>query len=111
MLNIETCEELQNLKQQSEALLVLYGGSECNVCHAIKPMLIDQISEHYPKMQMAYIDCHKTTEVCSQEGIFSLPVVQVYFTGQKFIEEVRSFSLQKLRDDIQRPYQMLFSEA
>ncbi|BBP46231.1 thiol reductase thioredoxin [Thiosulfatimonas sediminis] len=111
MKDVITLEELQSLQYEAEALLVLYGGSECNVCHVIKPQIIEQISARYPKMQMVYVDCHKTTEICSQNGIFSLPVVQIYFTGQKFIEEVRSFSIGKLMNDIQRPYGMLFNEV
>jgi hypothetical protein len=39
------------------------------------------------------IDCEQLQEICAQHGVFSLPVVQVFFMGQKFIEEVRGFSL------------------
>ncbi|MBN2646546.1 MAG: thioredoxin family protein [Thiotrichales bacterium] len=105
---IETADALAQAKQQHEALLLLFGGSECHVCSVIKPQLIEKVGLRYPKMQLAYIDCHRCTEVCAQQQIFSLPVVQVYFTGQKFIEVGRSFSLQKLLDDMDRPYQMLF---
>jgi thioredoxin-like negative regulator of GroEL len=40
-----------------------------------------------------YIDCEQLQEICAQRGVFSLPVVQVFFMGQKFIEEMRGFSL------------------
>jgi thioredoxin-like negative regulator of GroEL len=39
------------------------------------------------------IDCEQLQEICAQHGVFSLPVVQVFFMGQKFIEEMRGFSL------------------
>ena len=48
------------------------------------------------------------TDICAQEGVFTLPTLQVFFTGQRFIEEVRSFSLQKVMQEIERPYQLLF---
>ncbi len=108
MKNITTIEELEQIKKSNDAVLVLFGGKNCNVCHVIKPQLIDLVTSNYPKIAMVYVDCHETTEVCSQQGIFSLPVVQVFFTGQKFIEEVRTFSLQKLIDDIARPYSLAF---
>lgn len=111
MQTVTSLQELDELKQTSEALLVLFGGTTCGVCDSIKPKLIEMISETYPKMQQVYVNCHETAEICSQNSIFSLPVVQVYFTGQKFIEEVRSFSLQALVNEIQRPYGMLFSEV
>lgn len=111
MQTVTTLDEFNQMKQTSEALLVLFGGTTCGVCDAIKPKLIEAISKTYPKMQQIYVNCHEITEICSQNSVFSLPVVQVYFTGQKFIEEVRSFSLQALLEDIERPYRMLFSEV
>ncbi len=111
MQTISSLDELDQFKQTSEALLVLFGGTNCGVCHSIKPKLEAMVAEQFPKMQQVYVNCHETTDICSQNSIFSLPVVQVYFTGQKFIEEVRSFSLGALVNDIQRPYELLFSEV
>ena len=111
MENIETLDRLNELKYEQEVLLVLFGGKDCNVCHSIKPKLIELVEASYPKVKMVYVDCHVVTDICSQNSIFTLPTLQVYFTGQKFIEEVRSFSLQKVIQDMQRPYRMLFAEA
>jgi len=108
MQEITSLEILQNLKRTENALLVLFGGRECNVCHAIKPKLIELIEVRYPKIKMVYVDCHEVTDICAQEGVFTLPTLQVFFTGQRFIEEVRSFSLQKVMQEIERPYQLLF---
>jgi len=110
MQNIETLEELESLKQSQDALLILFGGKDCNVCHSIKPKLIDLMAENYPKVMLVYVDCHVVTDVCSQNGVFTLPTLQVFFTGQRFIEEVRSFSLHKVMQDIERPYSMVFSD-
>lgn len=110
MQEIESLEVLEGLKQSEDGLLILFGGKECNVCHSIKPKLIELMQAHYPKIKMVYVDCHVVTDVCSQNGVFTLPTLQVFFTGQRFIEEVRSFSLQKVIDDIQRPYSMVFSD-
>ena len=110
MQNIETLEQLDELKQTEEGLLILFGGKDCNVCHSIKPKLIELMEEHYPKIKLVYVDCHVVTDICSQNSIFSLPTLQVYFTGQRFIEEVRSFSLQKVMQDLERPYSMVFAD-
>ena len=110
MKTLESLAELDSLKASEEGLVVLFGGKECNVCHVIKPKLIELMTEHYPKMTLAYVDCHVTTDICAQNGVLSLPTLQVYFTGQKFFEEVRTFSLQKVAQDMARPYSMCFSE-
>lgn len=110
MQELTTLEALNELKSTEDGLLVLYGGKNCNVCHSIKPKLIELMQEHYPKVKLVYIDCHVVTEICSQNGVFTLPTLQVFFTGQKFAEEVRSFSLQKVMKDLERPYSMVFSD-
>jgi len=111
MQNIKALSILQQAVEQQEALLVLFGGQACNVCHVIKPKIEEEVAERFPKMAMVYIDCHKATDICSQNGVFTLPAVQVYFTGQRFIELKRTFSVSQLVQQIERPYQMLFSEA
>lgn len=103
--------ELEQAIFQQEALLVLFGGRACNVCHAIKPKIEEELTERFQKMAMVYIDCHETNDICSQNGVLTLPTVQVYFTGQKFIELVRTFSVPQLMAQIERPYQLLFSEV
>ena len=108
MQDIQTLEQLESLKKSQQALLILFGGKECNVCHAIKPKLMDLITANYPEMTMVYVDCHVVIDICSQNEVFSLPTLQVFFSGQRFIEEVRSFSLHKLVRDIARPYSMVF---
>ena len=108
---ISDLNQLDNVVRKQEAVLVLLGGRECNVCHAIKPKLEAAIAEQFPKMKMVYVDCHETTDICSQKGVLSLPTVQVYFTGQRFIELVRTFSVPQLMQQIERPYHMLFSEV
>lgn len=110
MKTLESLAELDALKAREEGLVVLFGGKECHVCHVIKPKLIELMSEAYPKMTLAYVDCHVTTDICAQNGVLSLPTLQVYFTGQRFIEEVRTFSLQKVAQDMARPYRMCFED-
>lgn len=108
MKTLETLAEFDALKQSAEGLVVLFGGMNCNVCHVIKPKLIEMIGAAYPKMTLAYVDCHVTMDICAQHGVLSLPTLQVYFTGQKFIEEVRTFSLHKVVQDMERPYGLCF---
>lgn len=109
MQTLQNLAQLDELKHSEDALLVLFGGRDCNVCHAIKPKLLELMGEHYPKMTLVYVDCHETTELCAQNGVFTLPTLQVFFGGQRFVEEVRSFSLQKVVQDLARPYSMMFS--
>jgi thioredoxin-like negative regulator of GroEL len=83
MINIHSQTQLDTLKQEKEAILMLFGGTNCGVCQAIKPQIEANFSDKFPTLAMVYIDCECTQEICAQHGVFSLPVVQIFFTGQK----------------------------
>lgn len=103
--------DLQALIQQESAVMVLFGGVHCNVCQVIKPKIEAMLAADFPKVKLVYVDCGEQTDLCAQEGVFSLPVVRVYFAGQKAGEWVRTFSLGQLADAMVRPYMLMFDEA
>ncbi len=96
--------QLDSLKREKDAVLILFGGAHCGVCQTIKPQIFDNFSLKFTDLEMVYIDCEQMQEVCAQHGVFSLPVVQLFFMGQKFIEEVRGFSLLALEQEIEKIY-------
>lgn len=102
MNQLKNQEQLDILKREKEAVLVLFSGSNCGVCQAIKPQIDEKFTDKFPNLERVYINCEQLKEVCAQHGIFSLPVVQVFFMGQKFIEEVRGFSLLDLEQKIEQ---------
>lgn len=104
MMTLEDQAQLDALKYEQEAVLVLFGGANCGVCQSIKPQISEKFSQVFPDLAMIYIDCEQHQEICAQHGVFSLPVVQVFFMGQKFIEEVRGFSLLLLEQEIEKVY-------
>ncbi|MDR9426446.1 MAG: thioredoxin family protein [Marinobacter sp.] len=108
MQSICSEEALSELLQSCPAVLLLYGGVNCGVCQAIKPQLEKLASEEFTRLVTAYIDCHATAgPLCAARGIFSLPVVQLWFEGQRFAEFVRVFSIGEVRAALERPYGLL----
>ncbi|MFO8142681.1 MAG: thioredoxin family protein [Marinobacter sp.] len=104
------CSEkaLSELLQSSPAVLLLYGGASCGVCQAIRPRLEKLASEEFQRLVTAYIDCQgAAAPVCAARGIFSLPVVQLWFEGQRFAEFARVFSIGDVRAALERPYGLL----
>ncbi|EMP56305.1 hypothetical protein MSNKSG1_10538 [Marinobacter santoriniensis NKSG1] len=108
MIDICSEEALSDLLQSNPAVLVLFGGPHCGVCQALKPQLEKLVSDEFPKLTTAYIDCQEAaTAVCAARGIFSLPVVQLWFGGQRFAEFVRVFSMGEVRSALERPYRLM----
>jgi len=102
--------DLQAHIHESEAVLVLFGGSHCNVCQVIKPKIAALLQQEFPRVEMVYVDCEAERDLCAQEGVFSLPVVRIYFGGQRVGEWVRTFSLGQLREAMVRPYGLFFDK-
>ena len=105
MYEISDIEELDKLKT-SGAVFILFGGKQCNVCHALRPQLESMLASHYPDITSIYIDCEASADICAQYGVFTLPVVQFYIEAMKITEFARSFSIEQLRQSMQRSYSM-----
>lgn len=103
MREITDLEELAKMKA-SGAVFILFGGKHCNVCHALRPQLVNMLESHYPDITSAYIDCEVSPDICAQHSVFTLPVVQFYIEGLKVTEFARSFSIEQLRQAMQRSY-------
>ena len=104
MQAITTAEALQALRDHptQPALLVLWGGTHCGVCQAIRPRLEALMAEHFAAAALAYVDCADAPALCAQEGVFSLPVLRFYVHGQLALEYARSFGLQQVLADVER---------
>ncbi|OYX06971.1 MAG: hypothetical protein B7Z05_03005 [Thiotrichales bacterium 32-46-8] len=98
---------LTEIIQSHDAVLVLFGAPSCRVCGDIKPHLFEAVQKAYPSMQTVYINCNDEVDTCAQRGVFSLPVVQVYLQGQKFVEKMRVFSIAGLIDELARPMHLM----
>jgi thioredoxin-like negative regulator of GroEL len=105
MHQITDIEKLVKMKK-SGAAFILFGGKHCNVCHALRPQLVNMLESHYPDITSAYIDCEVSPEICAQHSVFTLPVVQFYIEDLKVTEFARSFSIEQLRQAMQRSYSM-----
>lgn len=105
-------DELNAWTDREPAALLLFGGANCTVCEAIKPRLQQMVEKEFPKMSFGYTPCDgEGRGLCAAHGLFSIPVVWIYFEGKRFSTFVRVFSLDAVREAIERPYAMLYGEA
>jgi thioredoxin-like negative regulator of GroEL len=101
-------EELQSKIKSTPALLVYFSGVFCSVCHELKPKVFKAINENYPKIEVLEISVDEYKEIASQFEVFALPTVVVFFDGGEFIRKSRSFGVDELLGNIQRPYGLFF---
>ncbi|PCM45028.1 thioredoxin family protein [Marinobacter sp. ANT_B65] len=111
MLAICSEEALVKLVSTSSAVLVLYGGEGCGVCQAVKPQLEKLGRDEFPELVMLYVDCQASAPLCAARGIFSLPVIHLWFEGQRFGEFARVFSIGEVRAALERPYRLAIQQG
>lgn len=102
---IATVNQIEQLKS-GQAVLILFGGSHCGVCQAIKPKIEDLMERQFPDIALAYVDCGQNPGICAQHGVFSLPAAKLYIEGQLSLEMARSFSLLELAAQVERIYRL-----
>lgn len=105
---IETRQDLECLKDQNGALAVWFTGPDCRVCKDLKPKLADIFYRHFPLIDLAEVDCMGLPAVAAQHQVFSVPTLLLFFEGRETLRLVRNFSLQDLRNRLQRSYDLFF---
>ncbi len=102
-------EQLQ-VKLQEEIALVLYFSSpSCNVCHVLRPKLMEALEKEFPSIGRYHADIALTPEIAAQFQVFSAPTIIVFFEGKEFIRKGRSMSVEGLLQEIKRPYEIMTS--
>ncbi len=101
-------KEFEELKKK-EGVLFYFSHDECNVCKVLKPKIHDMISDHFPGLEMYYVNIKELPAVAGQESVFAVPTISVLFDGKEFIRKSRNIGLQELYEQIHRPYTLLFS--
>ncbi len=105
---INTLEQFSDAVSQNSAVLFYISTESCNVCKVLKPKISKLFEENFPKIKKFYIDSNKTPEVSAQKSVLAVPTIMVYFDGREFIRESRNLSLDVLKEQVTRPYEMIF---
>lgn len=106
---IHTLDEYNELVATAPALLIYFSTDECNVCKVLKPKVGEMLIANFPKIKLIYVNLNQSPEIAAQNRIFAVPTLLVFFEGREYIRKSRNFGLDELKNEIDRPYQMMFS--
>ena len=106
MTNIEDI----NCRLNSELAVALYfSAPTCNVCHALKPKLLNAFESNFSELKVISIDISETPEIASHFGVFAIPTLLVYLDGKEFLRKSRHMSVDQVVEEIKRPYDIMTS--
>ena len=102
-------ENLQEIINNNDAVMVYFSGENCGVCKVLQPKIKTLFDTEFSKIKQVYISADKYTQTAAQYNVLSIPTVIVYFDSKEFIRESRHISLTHISAQIQRVYEIFFT--
>ena len=102
-------ENIENQLKSELAVGLYFSAPTCNVCHALKPKLLDAFTINFSQLNIISIDISDTPEIASHFGVFSIPTLLIYLDGKEFLRKSRHMSVDQVVAEIKRPYDMMTS--
>ncbi len=102
-------ENIENEIKNNMAVMLYFSAPTCNVCHALKPKLLDAIEENFKEFKVISIDTSIDQEVATHYSVFAIPTVLVFLDGREFLRKSRHMSIGEVISEIKRPYDIMCS--
>lgn len=106
---MQTIEEIHKSIKENPAVMLYFSAPTCNVCHALKPKLIEAIESNFKTFEIVSIDTSVDQETAAHFGVFAIPAVLVFLDGREFLRKSRHMSVDEVVREIERPYTMMMS--
>lgn len=105
---INSLENLENILQETAAVLIYFSTNSCNVGEALEPKVYHLLNTDFPKMDFYKIDMNFSPEISAKYSAFVEPTILVFFEGKETIRKSRNIGIHELQSAILRPYKLIF---
>ncbi len=105
---VGSLDKLLALVAREPAVLAYFSTPDCRVCQALRPKVAELLDREFPRVAGVYVDCGSLPQAAGQYRVFSVPTMVVFFEGREWLRRGRSVGLTELREEIGRPYRLLF---
>lgn len=106
---MQTLEDIKKIIEENLAVMVYFSAPTCNVCHALKPKLLEAIESNFEKFEVVSVDVSQEQETAAHFSVFSIPTVLVFLDGREFLRKSRHMSVDEVVREIKRPYDIMTS--
>lgn len=108
MEGIYNLQELQGLIEQNKGVLLYFSSDTCSVCKVLKPKVEELLKEHFPLMQLRYVNTELSPLISGQFRVFTIPTILIFFEGREQTRFSRNISLHQLEESLSKPYSLVF---
>ena len=106
---MNTIENIEKTIKENMAVMLYFSAPTCNVCHALKPKLLDAIEQNFKEFEIISIDVSQEQDIAAHYSVFAIPTVLIFLDGREFIRKSRHMSVDEVIREIQRPYEIMTS--
>ncbi|MFP4471450.1 MAG: thioredoxin family protein [Bacteroidales bacterium] len=107
---IKSPDELRGLIGQEKGVVAYFYSDRCAPCVSLRPKVLQLIEQEFPLMKLVFINSERQPEIPAAYGVFANPAILVFFEGREFRRYSKYISINELGGDIERIYNMVFSE-
>ena len=106
---MNTIENIEQEIKENMAVMVYFSAPTCNVCHALKPKLLEAIQNNFQEFKIISVDVSQEQEIAAYFNVFAIPTVLIFLDGREFIRKSRHMSIDEVVREIARPYEIMIS--
>ncbi len=106
---MQTIEEIEQTIKENLAVMVYFSAPTCNVCHALKPKLLEAIDANFKEFEVVSVDTSVSQDIAAHFSVFTIPTVLVFLDGREFLRKSRHMSVDEVIREIKRPYEIMTS--
>ncbi|MFT7003082.1 MAG: thioredoxin 1 [Sulfurimonas sp.] len=106
---MQTIENINNTIKNNMAVLVYFSAPSCNVCHALKPKLLEALDANFADFKVESVDISVNEEIAPHFSVFAIPTVLIFLDGKEFFRKSRNMSVDEVIREIRRPYEIMNS--
>ncbi|MDF1874877.1 thioredoxin family protein [Sulfurimonas sp. SAG-AH-194-I05] len=106
---MQTLEKITNAIKENLAVMVYFSAPTCNVCHSLKPKLLEALDANFKDFHIESVDISVEEDIAPHFGVLSIPTVLVFLDGKEFLRKSRHMSVGEVISEIKRPYDIMTS--
>ncbi|MCD6173792.1 MAG: thioredoxin family protein [Sulfurimonas sp.] len=104
---MQTIQNINNTIKENLAVMVYFSAPTCNVCHVLKPKLLEALDENFKEFKIESVDISVEEDIAPHFGVFAIPTVLVFLDGKEFLRKSRHMSVGEVVNEIKRPYEIM----
>ena len=106
---MQTIENIEKTIKENVAVMVYFSAPTCNVCHALKPKLLDALERNFSEFKVESVDISVEEDIAPHFSVFAIPTVLIFLDGKEFLRKSRHMSVDEVMRQIKRPYEIMTS--